>query len=94
MALTIKKSMDVADFWDNWLHIAAMVKAEYEAVKGLEGLYDLTLELIWDCGEPFTQNALEALEHEARMEGALRDAANLELSNYELANAEADDGQG
>ena len=49
MALKIDKSMNISDFWDNWLLISAMVKAEYEAVEGLQGYYELHLDLIWDC---------------------------------------------
>jgi len=51
MALEIHKSMDISDFEENWEHIAAMVRAEYEAVEGYDGFYDLRLELMWDCEE-------------------------------------------
>jgi len=51
MALTVKKSMEIEDFWANWQLIAEMVKAEYEAVEGLRGDYELSLELLWDCEE-------------------------------------------
>lgn len=44
--------MEVKDFRESWLCIAALVEAEYEAVKHLpDGYYDLRLELIWDCEE-------------------------------------------
>ena len=49
MALTIDKSMNVSDFWQCWEHIVALVEAEYRAVEGMEGGYELHLELIWDC---------------------------------------------
>lgn len=52
MALTIEKSMNVSDFWENWALIAALVGSEYEAVKDYPaGFYELRLELIWDCEE-------------------------------------------
>lgn len=49
MALIVKKSMDVSNFWVTWGIISALVKDEYRAVKGREGFYDLKLEIIWDC---------------------------------------------
>ena len=51
MALTIKKSMDVATFWQSWLLVTEMVMDEFAAVKGHNGFYELTLELIWDYEE-------------------------------------------
>jgi len=49
MALSVDKSMDIADFWLCWEHVAALVEAEYKAVEGSDGSYELHLELIWDC---------------------------------------------
>jgi hypothetical protein len=49
MALAIDKSMDIADFWECWEHILALVELEYEAVRDGKGYYDLHLELNWDC---------------------------------------------
>jgi len=54
MALEIRKSMDISDFQENWEHIKALVRSEYEAVKGYEGGYNLCLGLtwdVWDCDE-------------------------------------------
>jgi len=52
MALTIKKSMNVATFWESWELVQKLVADEYAAVKGIKGFYDLALDLIWDCEEP------------------------------------------
>ena len=60
MALSIKKSMEVSNFWESWKLIKALVKDEYGAVKGREGFYDLTLELVWDCEDE--EDALAARE--------------------------------
>lgn len=49
MALIIKKSMDVSNFWESWKLIIGLVADEYNAVKGNEGFYDLKIEIIWDC---------------------------------------------
>lgn len=51
MALTVEKSMEVADFWECWEHIKAPVEAEYKAVQGRNGWYEFHLKLIWDCEE-------------------------------------------
>ncbi len=47
MALTVKKSMDIGTFADDWAHITALVEAEHRAVEGMGGYYSLELELIW-----------------------------------------------
>jgi len=49
MALTIDKSMDISDFWECLQHITALVESEYKAVEGMEGFYELHLDLVWDC---------------------------------------------
>lgn len=52
MALTIKKSMDISNFWESWLLVREMVADEYDAVRGREGFYELELVLIFrDCEE-------------------------------------------
>ena len=60
MALIVNKSMNVSDFWRCWKHIAALVEEEYDAVKGLDGLYDLRLELVWDCENEDEDGELES----------------------------------
>ena len=49
MALTVTKSMEISDFWVCWEHIVALVESEYKSVEGLPGMYNLHLELVWDC---------------------------------------------
>lgn len=51
MALIIKKSMEIQNFAEDWEIIKALVASEYEAVEGLQGYYEINLELIWDCEE-------------------------------------------
>lgn len=56
MALTIKKSMDVATFWQSWRLVTEMVMDEFAAVNGHTGFYELSLELTWDCEEEVALN--------------------------------------
>ena len=62
MALTIKKSMDIGDFAEDWKLITQLVESEYKAVEGEEGYYSLELVLIWDVDD--TMSNTEALRQE------------------------------
>ena len=86
MALTIKKSMDVSNFWVTWGIISALVKDEYRAVQGMEGFYDLKVEIIWDT-EDDEGDALAARE-------AVRAYRAGETVPWEQAKAELANGRG
>jgi len=51
MALTITKSMEISDFPRCWEHVKALVEEEMAAVAGHKGMYEFSLELIWDSWE-------------------------------------------